>query len=326
MISKTGLSSGIFWLHVTNKSNGQNHTCGQLHPFFHLLPLHTGMISLSVLSIALHIPMALLTVDSCCQTYLEPEVRWFALMHCDDLARQMFMGWALFCRNFNWFKHQHFPNTVHAGPQQLHFLFCLLHTMMWEADTIANTEWLWSLSWPNKGGTPTELSSPRQSSQPPLNVFDFSKVLSSLWKIFLMQWFWTLFWYLIDHWNRKLTFGDFWKFVLLLTHEWKLLLGSICSSPSGYIVCSVTKPSQTCMLPILLHADSWPICYLLSAIAVPCPTLPVTPGCCKSNTSQQTSSNKHWRSVSSSICFSTSHYHIMLLISHADKVTNDILF
>lgn len=34
------------------------------------------------------------------------------------------------------------------------------------------------------------------------------------------------------------------KICILLIHKWKLLLGRICSSLSGYIVCSVTKPSQ----------------------------------------------------------------------------------
>lgn len=124
----TGLSSGILWLYVTNKSNGPN-TCVWPHPF-HLLPLPTGMICLSVLSIALYVPMALLTVDSCCQTYLEPEVRLFALMHWWWLGPADVYRISIFCMNFNWFKHQHLPNTVNSGPQQLHFLFCLLHTMM----------------------------------------------------------------------------------------------------------------------------------------------------------------------------------------------------
>lgn len=86
------------------------------------------------------------------------------------------------------------------------------------------------------------------------------------------------------------------------------------------ILCVLSKTlSGTYMLPVLLHADPYSICYLLSVTAVPCPALSLTLGCCKSNTRKQTSSNKHWRGVSCSVCFSTSHYHIMLLISHADS-------
>lgn len=85
-------------------------------------------------------------------------------------------------------------------------------------------------------------------------------------------------------------------------------------------MCVLSKTlSGTYMLPVLLHADPYSICYLLSVTAVPCPALSLTLGCCKSNTRKQTSSNKHWRGVSCSVCFSTSHYHIMLLISHADS-------
>lgn len=78
-----------------------------------------------------------------------------------------------------------------------------------------------------------------------------------------------------------------------------------------------------------LHAPNSATCrlmiYLLSVTIIPCPALSVTLGWCKSNASKQTS-HKHPRGVSCSICFSISHYCIMLLISHADKVKNDILF
>lgn len=217
-----------------------------------------------------------------------------------------------------------FPR-VNSGPQQLHFLFCLLDMMMWEADTTANTEWVWCLSWHDKGGTPTELSSPHQSSQSPLNVSDFSKVLSPLWKIFLIHWFWTLFWYLIDHQNRKLIFGDLYSY--WYTSESSCLavfvphcLDILCILSQNHLRNLYAPTSAACrFMTYLLPA----ICY---SSTLPCtislPALSVTPGCCKSNITKQTSSDKHWRGVSCSIHFSTSCYHIMLLISHADKVRN----
>lgn len=143
----------------------------------------------------------------------------------------------------------------------------------------------------------------------------------------LTQWFWTLFRYLIDNWNRKLTLGDPGRFVFLLIHKWKLMLESICSSLSGYIVCSVTKPSQKLACSQFCYMQTYDLSAICYNNTLPCTIYAlVTLGWCKSNASKQTSSHKHPRGVSCSICFSISHYCIMWLISHADEVKNDILF
>lgn len=245
-------------------------------------------------------------------------------MHCDDLARLVFMGWALFCRNFNWFKHQHFPNRVNSGPQQLHFLFCLLDMMMWEADTTANTEsdvFLGMTKVEHQLSSPHHINPHSHLSMSLISARFFHLCEKYSWYSDSGLSFDILLTTKTGNWSLETC-------ILIDTQVKALAWQYLFLTVWIYCVFCHKTISEICMLPLLLHADSWPICYLLSVTAVPCPALSacpalsVTPGCCKSNITKQTSSDKHWRGVSCSIHFSTSCYHIMLLISHADKVRN----
>lgn len=91
--------------------------------------------------------------------------------------------------------------------------------------------------------------------------------------------------FLISYWPLKQEI-DLWRPLKICILNWytceSSCLGVFVPLWIYCVFCHNTL-SETCMLPLLLHVDSWSMCYLLSVTVVPCPALSVTPGCCESN-------------------------------------------